>query len=328
MQSRGWRIMTTTMVLVLAALCWSRAAAEDIRVSYASLSTSYMDHIVAMEKGYFREEGLGVEVVRAGGGAATPALLSGQLQFSTSASSALSAALRGGPLKIVYTNLSHFTYKLISNKPEIQTVKDLVGKKVAIATFGDTFHLSTLLLLKKYGIPSSSVLFIAVGRVEARFAAFKAGSVDATPLAPRDILVLGQSSGHMLADISKEIQLVGNGVAASDRLLAENPVLVERFLRGVVKGREYARRYKERTVGMVAKHDPTPREAIAQEYEATVPSMTGEGWLSPEVLKEEVATRAELVKQAQPPDPSKLFDYSIVRKIYAELKAGGWKPNP
>ncbi|MBI2360358.1 MAG: ABC transporter substrate-binding protein [Deltaproteobacteria bacterium] len=328
MQSRSWKIIIKAVFLVPAFLWGSSASAENVRVSYASLSTSYMDHVVAMERGYFREEGLNIEIVRAGGGAATPALLSGQLHFSTSASSAVSAALRGGPLKIVYTNLSSFTYKLVSNKPEIKTIKDLVGKKVAIATFGDTFHLSTLLLLKKHGIPPSSVLLIAVGKVEARFAAFKVGSVDATPLAPRDILALGQIGGHVLADISKDIQLVGNGVAVSNKLLAENPLLVERFLRAVVKGREYARRYKEQTVAMVTKFDPTPREAIASEYEATVLNMTEEGWLAPEVLKEEVVTRAELIKLAQPPDASKLFDYSMVRKIYGELKASGWKPNP
>ena len=328
MQSRSWRINVGALSFASALLFWSSAAAENIRVSYASLSTSYMDHVVAMERGYFREEGLQIEAVRAGGGVATPALLSGQLHFSTSASSALSGAIRGGPLKIVYTNLSSFTYKLVSNKPEIRTIKDLIGKKVAIATFGDTFHLSTLLLLKKHGISPSSVLFIAVGKVEARFAAFKVGSVDATPLAPRDILALGQIGGHVLADISKDIQLVGNGVAVSNKLLAENPILVERFLRAVVKGREYARRYKEQTVGMVTKFDPSPREAISSEYDATLSNMTEEGWVSHEVLKEEVATRAELSKLANPPDAAKLYDYTIVKKINADLKASGWKPGP
>jgi ABC-type nitrate/sulfonate/bicarbonate transport system substrate-binding protein len=55
-----------------------------------------MDHICAMDKGYFRDEGLHIEVIRAPGGVATPGLLSGQFQFSSSASSAVSAAVRGG----------------------------------------------------------------------------------------------------------------------------------------------------------------------------------------------------------------------------------------
>jgi ABC-type nitrate/sulfonate/bicarbonate transport system substrate-binding protein len=231
-------------------------------------------------------------------------------------------------LKIVYTNRSWFPYKLVSNKPEIKTVRDLIEKKVAVATFGDALHLSTLLVLKKYGIPRSSVLFIMVGTNPARFAAFKAGSVDATPMTPKEVVVWAQSSGHVLSDMAKEVQMVGNGVAVSNKLLAENPLLVERFLRAVVKGREYARRYKEQTVGMVVKFDPTPREAIALEYDANVSVMTEEGWVSHQVLKEEVATRAELSKLAQPPDVSKLYDYSIVKKVYSELKASGWIPNP
>ncbi len=328
MQSRVCRNILTVIFLVSASLYGSIAAADNIRVSYVVLSTSYMDHVVAMEKGYLREEGLNVEAVKAGGGVATPALLSGQLHFSTSAGAALSAAIRGGPLKIVYTNLSWFPYKLVSNKPEIKTVKDLIGKKVAVITFGDTLHLSTLLVLKKYGIPASSVLFIMVGTSAARSAAFKAGSVDATPLAPRDLLALGQMSGHVIADMSKEIQMVGNGVVVSNKFLVENPLLVERFLRGVVKGREYARRFKEQTVAMVAKFDPSPREAIAAEYDTSRLAMTEEGWISPGILKEEVATRTELIKLAQPPESSKLYDYSIVKKVYSELKVSGWSPSP
>ena len=39
-------------------------AIDNIRVSYATLSAAYMDHICAMDKGYFREEGLNIEVIR------------------------------------------------------------------------------------------------------------------------------------------------------------------------------------------------------------------------------------------------------------------------
>src|SRR5215468_9406484 len=55
------------------------ALGEDITVSYAALTAAYMDHIVAIEKGYILEEGLNVKIMRAGGGTATQTLLSGQL---------------------------------------------------------------------------------------------------------------------------------------------------------------------------------------------------------------------------------------------------------
>ena len=116
------QIATCWLALIFAAwtpLVW----AEDVTVSFASLGAAYMDHLVAIERGYMAEEGLSVKIIRSGGGSATQTLLSGQLHFSSSAGSALSAALRGGPVKIVYTNQSRPTYKLMSNKPELKTLR-------------------------------------------------------------------------------------------------------------------------------------------------------------------------------------------------------------
>ena len=303
-------------------------AQETIRVSYATLSMAYMDHIVAMDKGYLKEEGLNVEVIRAPGGVATPGLLSGQFHFSSSASSALSAAVRGGPVKIVYTNLSRPTYKLVSIKPDITSAKDLVGKKIAINSFGDTGHLATILYLNKMGVDPGSVLFITVGRNEVRFPALRSGAIDASPLTVRDVVMMKDLKHTILADLGKEIQLVWNGVAVSNKILAENPQLVEKFLRALAKGREFARRYPDETIALVSKRDATPLEAIKVDYHATKAAMTEDGSLPDEVLRQEVATRSKLTKIAKPPDISAVFDYTLTRKNYAQLKAVGWQPAP
>lgn len=301
----------------------SGAASETVKVSYAVLSMAYMDHVLAMDKGYFRDEGLNVEVLRMGGGVATPALLSGQLQFSSSAGSSLSAAVRGGPVKIVYTNLSRPSYSLVAMTPGITTARDLIGKKVVINSFGDTGHLATILYLRKHGINPNSVLFITVGRNEVRLPALLSGTVDATPLAPRELVKLGLQKQKVLADLSKEIQLVWNGVAVSNRLLAENPQLVERFLRAIVRGREYGRRNREEAIATIAKYDPSPVEGLRADYEMTRSSMTDEGWLPDDILREEVATRADLTKVAMPANPLGMYDYNIVKKIYAQYKSSG-----
>ncbi|HET9549180.1 MAG TPA: ABC transporter substrate-binding protein, partial [Candidatus Binatia bacterium] len=271
--------------ITLLMTCLAPARGEDITVSYASLGAAYMDHVVAIEKGYALEEGLNIKTLMSGGGSATQVLLSGQIHFSSSAGSALSAALRGGPVKIIYTNQSRPNYKLLSNKPEIKTLQDLIGKKIAINTFGDTGHLATLLLLKKYRMDPKAFLFIAV-RNEARFPAFLSGAVDAAPLSPRDIAQIGAMRVNTLADVSKEIQLVWNGVAVSNRLLADNRALVERFLRSLAKGREFARRYKEPTIAMVAKHTPLPPDALLVDYDTALASMTDDGTVPDDVLKE------------------------------------------
>jgi NitT/TauT family transport system substrate-binding protein len=319
----------TAILRVAAALLmitWiSSARAEEVSVSYPIYSASYMDHLVALERGYFAEEGLTLKRIKMGGGTATQTLLADQLEFSSSGSSAISAGIRGGPVKVVYTNLSRPAYKLVSNKPNIRTVHDLIGKKIAINTFGDVGHLATLLLLKKYQLNANSVLFVAV-RNEVRFPAFIAGSVDAAPLTAGEIAKVGVDKGQILADLGTEIQMVYTGVAVSNRFLAERPMTVERFVRGLAKGREYARRFKEPTVAIISKHNPLPVEALSLDYNVALGSMTEEGWISDETLREEVKTRGELIKVTKVPDVGSIFDYTLIRKAYADLKKEGWKP--
>jgi ABC-type nitrate/sulfonate/bicarbonate transport system substrate-binding protein len=103
-------------------------------------------------------------------------------------------------------------------------------------------------------------------------------------------------------------------------LLAENPAVVERYLRAIARGREFARRNKEIAVAMVAKYNPLPAEALAVDYDSALMSMTDEGSVTDDILRDEVAARAELIKAPKVSDLSKIFDYSIIRRVYAELK--------
>lgn len=325
--SKVFRMRVGLLAFPALLIAWiASGRAEEVSVSYASFTASYMDHLVALERGYFAEEGLTLDRIKMGGGTATQALVANKLDFSSSGSSGISAGIRGGPVKIVYTNISRPAYKLVTNKSEIRTVQDLIGKKIAINTHGDTGHLATLLLLKKYHVDPSSVLFIAVRNNDAKLPAFLAGAVDAAPLTSGEITKIGADKGEIFADLRTEIQLVYTGVAVSNRFLAERPMTVERFMGGLAKGREYARRFKEPTVAIIAKHNPLPVEALALDYDVALGSMTEEGWVSDETLKEEVKTRSELLKATKVPDVRNIFDYTLIRKAYADLKKAGWKP--
>ena len=178
----------------------------------------HLDHVVAIEKGYALEEDLNIKILMSGerfGDAGF--LLSGQIHFSSSAGSALSAALRGGPVKYIYTNQSRPTYKLLSNKPEIKTLQDLIGKKIAVNTFGDTGHIRLrCCYLKSTGSirTSSSSLRYAAKRDSRR--SFPAPLMR-LPLTQRDVAQIEAMRVNTLADIGKEIQLVWNGVAVSNQ---------------------------------------------------------------------------------------------------------------
>jgi hypothetical protein len=55
--------------------------------------------------------------------------------------------------------------------------------------------------------------------------------------------------------------------------------------------------------------------------------MTEAGWVTDDVLRDEIMTRGELIKVTKLPEPGQLFDYRIIKKVYTELKKS-WKPKP
>ena len=183
-------------------------------------------------------------------------------------------------------------------------------------------------MLRKHGIDANAVVYIPVGFGATRLLALQTGAVDAAPLGAGDFAQLKQPKGHMLGDTEKEIRFAYVGLAVSNRLLARQPHLVERYLRSVIKGREYARRYREQTIQILGKYTQRKREFNEIDYDSTLPVLTGEGWVADEILKEDVAMRAGLVGVSPPADYGKFFDYGIVKTIYRELKSSGWKPAP
>jgi len=77
------------------------SALTPIKITVPSVTPDDGAYFVAAQKGYFTEEGLDVEFVFSGGGTSTPALISGSIQGSASGSSAISAIMKGAPLRVV-----------------------------------------------------------------------------------------------------------------------------------------------------------------------------------------------------------------------------------
>lgn len=307
-----------------------KAPLEKITVSFASLAAAYGPHLVALEKGYYAEEGLEIEIIRAGGGVSTPALISGKLDYNTSAASTLSAIMRGAPLKVIYTHLDHPVYELWSNSPDIKTLADLKGKSVGVQSRGDTMEIATRMVLKKHGIDPKSVGFSPLGFGGTRLAAIKSGAVPAAILAPTDVVEVQRflPKGRKLADIGAEIRMLYTGAATSDRELREKRDRAKRFLRATVKGREYYRAFKEESIQILIKYTKDSREVNETDYNEYQGAITEDGSMSVDAQKEDAEARALVL--GIPPDKirplAQMYDYSLIKEVYRELKASGWKP--
>src|SRR5262249_1419593 len=208
---------------------------EQIRVSFAADGAVYAPHFIALEKGYYAEAGIEMEMVRAGGGAATPALISGEIQYSTSAGTSLSAMVKGAPLKVVYTNSDRSFDELWTTTPGVRTLQDLVGKSVGIQTRGDTTEIESRLMFMKDGIDPNTVSLNALGVGNQRLAALEAGVIPAAVLATPEVVLLKETGAgpraQRVADFRNEIRMLYTGLATHDQELRDHKDRARRFLR-------------------------------------------------------------------------------------------------
>jgi ABC-type nitrate/sulfonate/bicarbonate transport system substrate-binding protein len=290
--------------------------------------TEYADLLLGYDAGYFTEEGLDVELVQAGGGVATPALIAGDLNLSGSPGAAISAILKGAKLKVVFVTNDRAPYLLWAQE-DIKTVADLKGKAVGVITRGDTTEIAMRYFLVKQGFPSDYVSFTPLGTGTARIASLASGSYPATILGVIETAQLkasGRGKGlHQLADFRHTVHMTFSGIATSDAMIAQHPDVVRRAMRAALKGIALAKAARETTIDSIMKHGNKDRDSAGVDYDATAPELTDTGTMPEEDQAFELKLRGELL--GVPPKPiADVFDFSFVKKAAAELKAENWKP--
>ena len=259
--------MRVLVVLLAAVLAGNARAADTVRVTIPVFSEiDYAPFYLGADKGYYAAEGLAVELVGAGGGVATPALISGDVQFSGSPSAAISAILKGAPLKIVYVMRDRPPYELWASDPAITTLADLKGKQVGVVSRGDTHENSVRLLLMAQHIDPNAVAFTALGFGNGRVAALNAGALPAASLTIEDLEQLKRTPNlHRLADTGHEVQMLVGGIAVNDRMLKADRPLGMRFMRALMKGERYMRSNEDGTIAAMLTHNGTvSRENVAK----------------------------------------------------------------
>ena len=184
---RGKSLIAVAAALVAAACVLAPPAlAEKLAVSQYGRVTASLPWVVAMKKGYFKEEGLVIDeiVAGAGGGTSLRNMLASELGYAEVATSAALAAMRSGvDLKIVNAASHHIGEIALVTMPgkPIRTVKDLVGKKAGFTGPKSTSEMLLRMALESAGI-GGKVQLIATGGFGPGLTALAAGGIDAAPL--------------------------------------------------------------------------------------------------------------------------------------------------
>ena len=316
--------------VALLALSPASRAADHVKFSYVVPTVQYGSLMVGIDKGYFAQEGIEVELVQAGGGVATPALIAGDLNFSGSPSVAVSADLKGAHLKAIFVGSDHSAFQLWV-QPDIKTFDDLKGKPIGIISRGDTTEIALRYILAKRNLPDDYFSYTPLGTGTARVAALASGSFPAAMIDAGDARDLKEAGKigklHLLMDMAKEVHMTFGGFATSDAMIASKPDVVRRTVRGLMKGLVVVRSDRATTIAALVNHGSTPT-AAAEDYDLNTPTLSPTSVVSDEDQAFEMKLRARMlgVDDTKIPPSSNFFDFSFVKQAAAELKAENWKP--
>ena len=301
--------------------------ARSIKVSVPAQSISHMAFYTAQDKGFYREEGLDVDFILMNAPVALRALIGGDVDFTTVGGSGIAPILRGAPLRFFFVGF-HRPIHWLYARPEIADIDALKGKKIANSGIGTPADIMVKRILRSHGLEAGKNLtIIYIGVLATRYAALTSGAVDATPLTLPWNLKADEAGFRDLVNFTKQdlVEMTGT-ILAPDALFRSEPGLIEKFIRGTLKGLLYARDNRAGTIRVLANKFKVKEEMAGKMYDSSWPAMTVDGIVSKDAerrIVDEEMTRLG-VKEVPPPD--RVFNFSMVRKIRAELDAAGWKP--
>ena len=331
----GARVLAiAVLIAALATRGSSGAELQSVRVSMAAQTITYAPYLVAMEKGYYAQEGLKLDVTIAGGGVATPAQISGQIDINTSGPVTLTPILRGAALKIVYTIAGHSTFQLWSTSHAIKTLRDLKGMQVGVNTRGDLYEIATKLALLRAGLPLDWVSYTAVNTGGTMEPVFASKALPAVVMTTFDVATARQQGllkgGELVSDMFHTIPMPYSGVAVTDAFIKDHPDTLRAFLRATLKGMRYMRKYKAQTLAIVQKYTNPPDPAAAEHYDELLQTLTKDGTVPNDVLRQDIIARAAVLEipRSQIPALDRAYDYDFVKAADAELNKNHWNPEP
>lgn len=224
-------------------------AQEKLKVILLPFSES-LGAVIADKKGYFKEEGLEIEVSKMAGSALMiPVLQSGKVDIILSNTVSTLQAIDQGldatllaPSAVVRSAPPDSTTALIVLKGAYKSPKELEGKRIAVNVINSIAWLYMVALLDKHGVDRNKVRFVevpfpqmndpllnkqidAVGQVEPfRTILLNSGKVDA----------IGYSFVEVQpnADITQYLALTS--------WVKKNPQTAAKFARAVIKGSQFA----------------------------------------------------------------------------------------
>jgi len=294
-------------------------AAEQIKFVLPGNSMGYLPLFVAVHRGFFKDEGLDIELPRLIPAMAHNALLAGEAQYHGLADSGLRLAAKGLPLKAIFYGADKPMYYLVSQK-EIRSVAELRGKLIGVSQFGGTSDLSARLALRHYGVePDKDAIMIQIGSEGVRMAALRAGSVSAIIVPVPAVAILKREGFNEVSFVGDVVEFASNGYTTTEQRIKEHPQEVKKVVRSLYRGLRYAKENPEGTIAVIQREWKVDPEIAKESYRAIVKALNEDGIIGEKQLKIHFDLIRKVEKNIGEIPIDKVVDFRLLREVRKEM---------
>lgn len=246
-------------------------------------NTNHTGLYAAQAQGFYEAEGLNVEIIQPGAGADT-VVASGEVEFGISYQESVTLArTQGVPLVSLAAVIQHNTSGFAAPKAlGIKTPKDFEGK--TYGGWGSPAEAAMIeSLMKADGADFSKVNIISIG--ENDFFTAKDNGIDFQWIYYGWTGVESELRGQeidmvWLKDYSEKLDYYTPVIVTNEKRIAEEPELVEKFIRATAKGYTYAAENPEAAANALIAAVPELNKELVQ---------ASQKWLSPKYIDDAAA---------------------------------------
>jgi NitT/TauT family transport system substrate-binding protein len=296
---------------------------KQVRLGSSSTNVSFLAIYTALHRGFYKDEGIDLEIIQMAANLTSAAVMSGDLDYSAAVTGLIGGAVRGQPMKVLLFTVERPLLFLMSKK-DIKDPKQLKGKKIAGSSPGGSATLLGFRALRHFGLePGRDVSVLPMGGSAAsRFAVLESGVVDASLLSVPENIVALQKGYNELIFIGDIVQFAQNGFGTSEKKIRENPDEVYRMVRATLRGLQFVwdkNNHEALTDIMMKQWKVTDRKMAGEMSKQVSRVLTKDANVSAESVQVLIDSQRENAKVTRPVTVAEVVDYSFLEKARKEL---------
>jgi len=309
----------------LVAACAAGVQAQDkIKIAYSSTDTLNQLWTIPKEAGFYKKNGLDVDLVYIGSTTVgIAAIVAQDIHIGNAAGSGVANAnVRGADTVSVGCLINVLAYELVV-LDSIKSPEDLKGKSIGISRFGSVSDVAARELLRGLGLrPMEDVKILQVGGASERAAGFSRGVIAGFPSPPGNVHLIPGGLPHRvladMADFKKPYPLPFICAVTTKGYLAKNRSVIKRVMMSLIEGAHYFKTNKEGTQKIVAKYQRSANQAYLDgSYDSTVKILERVPYTTREGMKIQLDGALKQAPESKVTVDS-LIDDSIVRELEKE----------